>query len=103
MQFDGTNWNISVADSHINNVGLYTSISIDANNKIHIAYYDATAYKVKYATNKYGSWQSFVIDTDGRLGTNGYTTGIFATPTGMVHIIYYDYLLRDLKYATNEN
>ena len=101
--FDGTNWNISVADSHINNVGLYTSISIDANNKIHIAYYDATAYKVKYATNKYGSWQSFVIDTDGRLGTNGYTTGIFATPTGMVHIIYYDYLLRDLKYATNEN
>ncbi len=101
--FDGTNWTVSVADSHVNNVGLYTSISVDGNNKIHIAYYDATIYKVKYATNKYGSWQNFTIDTEGRLGTNGYTTGIFATQTGMVHILYYDYLMRDLKYATNEN
>ncbi|MGC8928466.1 MAG: hypothetical protein ACP5QK_11145 [Myxococcota bacterium] len=101
--YDGTSWSTSVADSNANNVGLYTSISVDSNNKIHIAYYDATSYKVKYATNKYGSWQNFVIDTQGRLGTNGYTTGIFATPTGMVHIIYYDFLMRDLKYATNEN
>ncbi|MCX7943382.1 MAG: hypothetical protein N2746_02595 [Deltaproteobacteria bacterium] len=101
--FDGVNWSTTVADSHVNNVGLYTSISIDANNKIHIAYYDATIYRIKYATNKYGSWQNFIIDTEGRLGTNGFTTGIFATPSGMVHIVYYDFLMRDLKYATNEN
>ncbi|MCX7958581.1 MAG: carboxypeptidase regulatory-like domain-containing protein, partial [Deltaproteobacteria bacterium] len=101
--YDGTSWSLSVADSHANNVGLFTSVSVDGNNKIHIAYYDATIYKIKYATNKYGSWQNFIIDNEGRLGMNGYTTGIYATPSGMVHIIYYDYLMRDLKYATNEN
>ncbi|MEK6646753.1 MAG: hypothetical protein AABY84_08795 [Candidatus Firestonebacteria bacterium] len=82
-----------------------TSIAIDHNNKIHIAYSEhipsGGRSNLKYATNASGSW---VINTleSGSVDGNGYAAESIAIDgNNKVHISYNDSWSSDLKYATN--
>src|SRR5512135_3762845 len=89
-------WAISTIDT--GGVGLYTSIAVDSNNKVHISYYDATNHALKYATNASGDWASSIIDSAGDVGE---FSSIAVDSNNHVHISYYDATNQELKYATN--
>ena len=94
--FDGSSWKKEVVDA-APSVGLYASIALDSNNKIHISYYDKTNSRLKYATNKSGSWVKVTVDTGGV----GEYSSIAVDSSDKVHISYYDATNWTLKYATN--
>ena len=48
-------WQTFVLDS-TGDVGYFTSIAVDKNDKIHISYLDNTNRVLKYATNTTGAW-----------------------------------------------
>ena len=78
------------------NVGQYTSIALDSNDKVHISYFDDTNTDLKYATNAGGAWATVSVDTS----SVGKYTSIAVDSNDAVHISYYDTSFRDLKYAT---
>jgi len=78
----------------------FTDIALDSNNKVHISYYDWNTEGLAYATNSFGSWQTFIIDVSGEMG-GGYTS-VALDSNNKVHISYYEWgTIWDLKYATN--
>ena len=79
-------------------VGMYSSVAVDGNNKVHISYYDSTNMDLKYATNALGSWATATVDTAGDVGQY---SSIAIDANNKVHISYYDSTNADLKYATN--
>jgi len=91
----GVSWIISTID-RTGNVGKHTSIAVDANEKVHISYFDFTNGKLKYTTNATGSWITSIVDS-----ASDYDTGIALDANGKVHIVY-DGTGGDLKYATNK-
>ncbi len=82
----------------VDDVGLYSAMVIDANDALHVSYYDATNADLKYATNASGTWVAVTVDS---VGDTGRSTDIFVDPLGFVHICYQDYTNRDIRYATN--
>ena len=76
-------------------IGRYTSISIDSNYNVHISYSVGTwpDYKLKYATNTSGVWVIETIDTESRYSS------IAIDSNNNVHISYRGNV--GLKYATN--
>ena len=80
-------------------VGLDTSIAIDSQDAVHIAYIDATSKALKYATNADGEWYIKTVDH----GSPFYArfSSIDVDPDQRAHIAYYDYDRGDLKYANN--
>ena len=49
-------FNVSTIDSR-GDVGHFTRIALDSHNNVHMTYYDATNYALKYATNADGPWK----------------------------------------------
>ena len=91
-------WTISTIDS-AGDVGPYSSIAIDSNDRIHISYLDQTNKDLKYATNISGSWTTFTIDAAGDVG---FFTSLAIDSNNKVHITYCNQKLNgDLKYATD--
>ena len=84
-------------------MGQFSSIAVDSNNKVHISYYDATNYALKYATDASGDWVRATIDNAGEAGQ---FSSIAVDSDNHVHISYYTvgyqvYAIGTLKYATN--
>jgi hypothetical protein len=90
---------ISTIDS-TGDVGTYSSIAVDSNNKVYISYIDNSNHALKYATNASGSWVTITLECSENVG--GYTS-IAIDSNNKVHISYYDQTNGDLKYATNES
>ena len=90
-------WYTSTIDS-AGNVGDYSSITVDSNNKVHISYRDISNQDLKYATNKSGSWITSTVDSS---GTTGWDTSIATDSNNAVHISYKSESGGDLKYATD--
>jgi hypothetical protein len=89
-------WSSAYVDS-TNDVGNYSSISIDG-NKIYISYYDATSGNLKFAksTDSGSSWPIIrTVDSTGDVGKN---TSI-AVQGDKVYIIYYDANNKAVKFA----
>ncbi len=67
------------------NVGLHTAIGVDPNGLTHVAYHDADAGALKYATLANGVWSTTVVDDEG-------FTGLYASlgfaPDGSPRIAY---------------
>jgi hypothetical protein len=80
-------------------VGKFTSIAVDANDKVHVSYYDSTNEQLKYATNSSGSW---VVTTVAAAPSTAYGTSIGVDTNGKVHIAY-EGTNGDLMYATNSS
>jgi hypothetical protein len=66
-------------------VGQHTSIAVDAQNVVHIAYYDKTNGQLRYINNAGGKWNPSVVDADGNVG---YYTSIAIGPDGNPRIAY---------------
>ena len=85
------------------NVGKHLSLavphSLSATPIYAIAYYDASAYKLKVTVGGSGSWK--VTTVDGASSLVGYYTATAFDGTGKLHVSYYDYGNYRLKYATN--
>jgi len=90
-------WTIETVDN-AGDVGWFTSIATDSNNKVHISYYDATNRDLKYATNASGLWVAETVDS---VGMVGWFTSIATDSNNKVHISYLDVYNSNLKYATN--
>src|SRR4030065_1393937 len=96
-------WVLTTVDDTSNNddsnVGMYTSIAIDLNNKLHISYQDNYPnWDLKYATDSgvipgtgncpgNANWNCSTIDSAGDVG---YDTSIAIDSNNQVHISYYD-------------
>jgi len=68
------------------NVGMWSSIAVDGNDKVHISYYDETNGDLKYATNASGAWVTETVDST---GTTGLYTSIAVDADGIPCIVYY--------------
>ena len=80
-----------------------TSIAVDSEGSVHIAYFHDYADKdLEYATNATGSWVTTAVDTEGAVG---YDCEIAVGSDGVVHIVYVEYAdgTDFIKYATDRN
>jgi len=90
-------------------VGLYTSIAIDSNAKVHISYLHSNssipASYLKYATDTTGSWvtETAFNTTSNGLIRAGHYSSIALDSNDKVHISAYDDADRDLIHVTNKN
>ena len=90
-------------------VGLYTSIAIDSNAKVHISYLHSNssvqASYLKYATDTTGSWvtETAFNTTSNGLIRAGHYSSIALDSNDKVHISAYDGVNRDLIHVTNKN
>ena len=92
-------WQSSQTIDSTGDVGIYSSLALDSNNKVHVAYYDQANTNLKYATNASGSWIASTIDSTGDVGNYA---SIAVDSNDKVHMSYYDSGGNsDLKYATN--
>lgn len=60
-------WTTAIVDNSAE-VGGYSSIALDANNKVHISYYDYTNEDLKYATNQNNKWEVTTLASVGDVG-----------------------------------
>jgi hypothetical protein len=99
--FDGSAWTTQSVDAGTNK-GCDSSIVIDENDHVYIAYQDRDNSKMKFATNKSGSWLSYSPDASS-FGNNmypGYATSLAMDEQGQFHIAHYDSDNEDLRYST---
>jgi len=94
-RFDGSSWDIERVDTP-NDVGLFNSIVIDANDHPHISYYDQTNTALKYAVWNGSSWEIETVDNTGDIG---WYSSIALDSSGRPCISYGDHSNGDLKYA----
>ncbi len=80
-------------------VGLFTSVDLDASGHVHISYVDFVAGEIWYATDSGGAWTTEKIASI--WGVWEGDTSIAVEPTGIAHVCYYDDSYGDLMYATN--
>jgi hypothetical protein len=78
--------------------GLYPSISIDPNNRIHISHSEWSYGRLWYTTNAGGVWKAYVGDSE-----SGYIEDTSLDYDQKVHIAYYEKINKDLLYATCSN
>jgi hypothetical protein len=65
-QFNGTNWDVAVADSRFT-TGYYPSLKFNGNTPA-ITYYSKTGGNLKFATRNGTGWTSVVVDGNGDVG-----------------------------------
>ena len=71
------------------NVGLESSIAVDASGVVHISYLDAASSRLKYANNVGGTWRTYEIDY-ASVGASGWgDTSIAVDAGGRIHIVYF--------------
>ena len=98
---NGTAWSHTTVEAG-NNRGCESAIVIDESDNIYIAYQDRSSSKLKIATDKSGSWDSYLVEQGG-FGSNlypGYMTSMAMDKQGQFHIAHYDDYEHDLRYST---
>ena len=99
--YNGTTWSHTTVEAGSNR-GCESAIVIDESDNIYIAYQDRSASKLKIATDKSGSWDSYLVDT-GTSPSNlypGYMTSMVMDQQGQFHIAHQDNKEYDLRYST---
>lgn len=98
---NAANWT-TVAVDEPGNVGLYGTLAIGSNGRLHASYYDLDNGELKYATcggecTDAGNWTSGGIDLT---AGGGFSASIAIDGTGRLHIGYHEFTAASLKYAT---
>ncbi|MDD5779160.1 MAG: hypothetical protein PHU95_06905, partial [Candidatus Thermoplasmatota archaeon] len=88
-------WMLETVEA-LGKIGYDTDISVDADDHVHISYYDFGAADLKYACRKNGEWSVQNVDTAGDVGLY---CSLAVDADGVPHISYYDATNQDLKYA----
>ena len=99
--YDGSSWLYTNIDQGSNR-GCESAIVIDESDHMYIAYQDRSSSKLKIATDKSGSWDSYLVDT-GTSPSNlypGYMTSMAVDQQGQFHIAHFDEKEDDLRYST---
>ena len=99
--YDGSSWSYTNVDQGANR-GCESAIVIDESDHMYIAYQDRSSSKLKIATDKSGSWDSYLVDT-GTTPSNlypGYMTSMAVDQQGQFHIAHQDNKEYDLRYST---
>ncbi len=99
---DGSSWSTQGVDLAGFNRGCDSAIVIDENDHVYIAYQDRSASKLKIATDKSGSWDTYLVDTGSSPSQMypGYMTSMALDQQGQFHIAHFDDKEDDLRYAT---
>lgn len=88
--FDGTGWTTNAVDSG-SNKGCDSALLIDRNDKAYISYLDRSQSKLKFTTNKSGSWIPYGVDSGGfSTGYPGSHTSLAVDHQGQFHIAHFD-------------
>ncbi len=98
-------WATESLDAHSGaiNANYKTSIAVDSEGSVHIAYsHDYADEDLEYATNATGSWVTTALDTAGAVG---YDCEIAVGSDGVIHIVYVEHAddTDFIKYATDRN
>ena len=98
--YNGTAW-ITESVHAGNNRGCESSIIIDESDNIYIAYQDRSSSKLMLATDKSGSWDSYLVDTGSSPSQlyPGYMTSMAMDQEGQLHIAHFDDKEDDLRYS----
>ncbi len=93
-----------IEESYAGSRGKHTSIAIDSNDNIYIAYYkeNSSASALKIVRSVEGTWRSQTIEERSDDDGTGKYTSIGIDSLGRVHISYYESNGSDLKYAVAE-
>jgi hypothetical protein len=93
---EGGRWASSIVDAE-GDVGSYSSIFVDEDFTVHIAYYDASLHALKYANDADG-WDIEVVDNATHVGK---APALAVDSFGDAHIVYWDESQGILKYASD--
>ena len=97
--FDGSGWVTNSIDSG-SNKGCDSAIIIDGNDNAYIAYQDRGQSKLKFATNKSGSWIPMHQIPAGTASPTQALQLVGLDHQGQFHIAHYDSDNDDLRYST---
>ncbi|MEW6407367.1 MAG: chitobiase/beta-hexosaminidase C-terminal domain-containing protein [Patescibacteria group bacterium] len=92
---EAAGWTFSTLDEN-GDVGGTTSLAIDSNNNIHIAYHDSTNKDLKYTTNISGAWQIETVASENYVGE--YPSLVLDSDNN-IYISYYDRTNSKIKLA----
>ncbi|MCK4443604.1 MAG: hypothetical protein KAW09_03605, partial [Thermoplasmata archaeon] len=87
----GSDWNIYVADTGIDDVGEHASLALDSNDNPHMSYWDRVNNELKYAKRTGGTWKNEIVDKGGMY------TSLALDSNNHPQISYYDVANKDLK------
>ena len=97
--FTGTAWSHTTVAAG-NNRGCESAIVIDESDNIYIAYQDRTTSKLMLATDKSGSWDSYLVEQGSSQLYTGYMASMALDQNGQFHIAHFDDKNDDLRYST---
>ena len=99
--FDGSTWTTQSIESG-SNLGCDSAIVIDGNDDVYISYQYRDQSKLKFATNKGGSWSKYAPESANPVSSMypGWYSSLAMDHDGMFHIAHYDSKSEDLRYST---
>ena len=99
--FDGTSWGNQYLETGSNR-GCESSIVIDENDHINVAYQNRADSKLSFITNRSGSWDRYTPDAANPPSSlyPGYMTSMVVDQQGQFHIAHFDDKEDDLRYST---
>ena len=83
--YDGSSWTTVTLDSTSTYVGCDSSITIDSNGYVHVAYRHHGNMDMKIASNISGSWQRYLVDSGNGVG---YHSAMAVDSNDNLHIVY---------------
>ncbi|WP_438995782.1 IPT/TIG domain-containing protein, partial [Poseidonia sp.] len=83
--YDGSSWSTVTLDSTTTYVGCDSSIAIDSNGFVHVAYRQHGNMDMMIASNISGSWQRYTVDNGAGVG---YHSAIAVNSNDDLHLVY---------------
>jgi len=93
---------VDVGEEPSNDVGMYSSIALDAQGIPHISYYDVGKGDLKFASREVlggDAEAGWVVQTVDSIGDVGKYSSLAIDSKGLAHVSYYDDSIYNLKYA----